>query len=187
MRDVVMWNVVTLDGFFEGATKWDLSFHELVWGAELERFSIEQLNGADAVLYGRVTYEGMADYWSSAKGEVAGILNAMPKVVFSHTLERADWNNTRVVRDAVAEVERLKQEPGREILIFGSADLCASLMAHDLIDEFRLCVAPVLLGQGTPLFRADAAKKLQLVDTRALATGGVMVTYRRHRLGELAK
>ena len=179
MRDVVMWNVVTLDGFFEGATKWDLSFHELVWGDELERFSIDQLNGADAILYGRVTYDGMAAYWSDANGAVADIINAIPKIVFSRTLERAGWNNTRVSRDAVEEVRRLRQESGREILVFGSADLCASLIEHGLIDEFRLCIAPVLLGQGTPLFRTDAEKKLRLTGSRALRSGGVMLTYRR--------
>lgn len=174
-----MWNMITLDGFFEGATKWDLSFHELVWGDELERFSIEQLNGADVILFGRVTYDGMAAHWPNAKGTVAEIMNSMPKVAFSRTLERADWNNTRLERDAVAEVRRLKQEDGGDVLIFGSADLCASLMEHDLIDEFRLCVVPVLLGQGTPLFQGDAQKQLRFIDSRPLQTGGVVLSYRR--------
>ena len=182
MRNVIMWNVVTLDGFFEGATKWDLGFHERVWGDELQRFSIEQLDGADVILFGRVTYEGMAAYWPNAKDEEGSItarMNAIPKVAFSRTLERADWNNTRVVRDAVAEARRLKAEAGRDILVFGSADLCASLIEHDLIDEFRLCIAPVLLGQGTPLFRTGAQRELRLTDARPLKSGGVMAFYRR--------
>ena len=179
MRDVVMWNVTTLDGFFEGPTKWDLGFHELVWGPELERFSIDQLNAADMILFGRVTYEGMAAYWANAEGTVAELMNAIPKVAFSRTLERADWNNTRLVRDAVPEVRRLKQEDGRNILVFGSADLCASLIEHDLIDELRLCIAPVVLGAGTPLFRAGTPRSLRLRETRPLDTGGVMVFYRR--------
>ena len=174
-----MWNVVTLDGFFEGRTKWDLSFHETVWGAQLERFSIEQMNGADLIMYGRVTYEGMAAHWTNATGAVAAIINAIPKVVFSRTLERADWNNTRLMRDAAEDVARLKQQPGRDILVFGSADLCASLMERDLIDEYRLCVAPVLLGQGTPLFRTRTQHDLRLAETRALETGGVLAFYRR--------
>lgn len=179
MRNVIMWNVVTLDGLFEGATKWDLAFHDTVWGDELHRFSIEQLGGADMILYGRVTYEGMAAYWSNAEGTVAEILNRIPKIVFSRTLERADWNNTRLVRDAVPEVRRLKAENGGDILIFGSAELCASLMEHDLIDEFRLCIAPVLLGQGTPLFKGDGQQQLRLTQTRPLETGGVLTFYRR--------
>lgn len=179
MRNVIMWNVVTLDGFFEGAAKWDLSFHDTVWGEELERFSIDQLGGADMILYGRVTYEGMAAYWMNAKGTVAEILNRIPKVVFSRTLDRADWNNTRLVRDAVPEVRELKNGSGGDILIFGSAELSASLMEQDLIDEFRICVAPVLLGVGTPLFKGDTQRKLNFVDSRPLRTGGVILTYRR--------
>lgn len=179
MRDVIMWNVLTLDGCFEGETKWDLSFHETVWGDELERFSIDQLNGADVILFGRVTYEGMAAHWTNATGAVADLMNAIPKIAFSRTLERVDWNNTRLLRDAVADVRRLKQEPGRDILVFGSGDLCASLIEHDLIDEFRLCYAPVVLGAGTPLFRTEQPRQLRLTETRPLKTGGVMAFYRR--------
>jgi dihydrofolate reductase len=110
MRRLIMWNMVTLDGYFEGAKSWDIGWHELGWGEELERLSIEQTDAADTILFGRVTYEGMAGYWPSAKGEVADIMNAISKVVFSKTLARADWNNTRLVSgDAGREVLHLKQ------------------------------------------------------------------------------
>jgi len=98
MRKVIMWNVVSLDGFFEGAKSWDLGWHDSIWGEELERLSIDQLKSADMLLFGRATYEGMANYWPSAKGEVADLMNQIRKVVFSRTLEKASWNNTRLVK-----------------------------------------------------------------------------------------
>ena len=91
MRNLIMWNLVTLDGYFEGAKSWDLDWHNYAWGEELERFSIEQLKTIDALLFGRVTYEGMASYWTTAKGEVAesaDAMNRIPKIVFSKTLAR---------------------------------------------------------------------------------------------------
>ena len=178
MRNVVMWNMITLEGYFEGATKWDLDFHELVWGPELEKLGIEQTGGADMLLFGRVTYEGMAAYWPKADGPIAEIMNRIPKVVFSRTLQSADWNNTRLVAsDAIDEVRRLKAEGDGYLLIFGSAELSAALIEQDLIDEFRLCLVPVLLGKGTPLFEEGGQKKLKLLSSRAVQTGGVILNY----------
>ena len=96
MGKLIMWNLVTLDGFFEGPKSWELDWHEYVWGEELEQFSIEQLKSADMLLFGRVTYQGMAGYWPSAKGEIADFMNDIQKVVFSRTLEKAEWNNQSV-------------------------------------------------------------------------------------------
>src|SRR5918999_3515036 len=105
MRELVMWNLMTLDGFFEGTEPWSIDFHDEVWGEELERFSIEQAQSIGALLFGRRTYEGMAKYWQSAAGETADFMNAVPKVVFSRTLASADWANSRLVRKgAAAEV-----------------------------------------------------------------------------------
>jgi dihydrofolate reductase len=179
MRRLIMWNMVTLDGYFEGSKSWDIGWHELGWGEELERLSIEQTGAADMILFGRVTYEGMAAYWPSATGEVADIVNAIPKVVFSKTLARADWNNTRLVSgDAGQEVLRLKQQPGKELLIFGSAQLTASLMRAGLIDEYRLGLNPVVLGAGRPLFQSEAGgMKMKLLEARALQTGCVLLRY----------
>src|SRR5256885_16902921 len=103
MRKVIMWHVGSVDGFFEGAKSWDLGWHDSIRGEELERISIDQLKSADMLLFGRATYEGMASYCSSAKGEVADLMNQIRKVVFSRTLEKAPWNNTRLVKGNAEE------------------------------------------------------------------------------------
>lgn len=162
-----MWNLVTLDGYFEGTKKWDLDFHNIVWGDELEQFSIEQLAQCNSLVFGRITYEGMAAYWTTAQGEpgeVSDFMNKLPKIVFSKTLNKADWNNTRVVKDNTEEeIGKLKQSE-KDSYIFGSANLSATLMNLGLIDEYRLCVVPVILGEGTPLFKTNSAQiKLRLL------------------------
>lgn len=179
MRKLIMWNLVTLDGFFEGAEKWDLGWHEEVWGDELEQFSIDQTATADLLLFGRITYEGMAAYWRTATGAIADIMNRIPKIVFSRTLQGADWNNTRLVSSAAEEeVARLKEQQGKDILIFGSADLCASLRRQGLIDEYRIGLAPLLLGAGTALFRGGDRLKMELIESRQLRSGCVILFYR---------
>ncbi len=112
MRKVVMWNLVTLDGFFEGPKSWDIDWHETVWGEELERLSLEQSKEAGALLFGRITYEGMASFWPSEKGAIADFMNSIPKVVFSKTLKEAKWNNSRVV-NGKPEVEVAKLKPAQ--------------------------------------------------------------------------
>ena len=181
IRQLIMWNVITVDGFFEGAKKWDLAFHDYVWGDELEQLSIEQLVSADTLVFGRVTYEGMASYWQTAEGEVASKMNSIGKLVFSRTLDKADWKNTRLVKGkAEDELRKLKEQPGKNMFVFGSADLSASLTRAGLIDEYRLCVAPVVLGSGTPLFKSSSEQlKLTLVEAKTLRTGGVILRYRR--------
>ncbi len=183
MRNLIMWNVITLDGCFEGEKPWDLSFHELVWGKELEDFSHEQLASADMLVFGKNTYTGMADYWSKAEGDAAEgttakSMNAIKKIVCSASLERADWNNTTIVRDALAEIRKLKQEGGGNMFVFGSGMLSESLMNANLFDEYRLVVAPVVLGKGRRLFNEGLNyQKLTLLEARPLATGGVMLRY----------
>src|SRR3972149_8701708 len=146
MRRLIMWNLVTLDGFFEGPFSWEIDWHDYVWGEELEQFSIEQSKSADMLLFGRVTYQGMADYWASQKGEIADFMNNIPKVVFSRTLEKAEWNNTRLVREnAAEEITKLKQQSGKDRVIFGSANLSSTLMPPRLIDEYRLVINPMTL------------------------------------------
>ena len=179
MRKLIMWNMVTLDGFFEGPKPWDIDWHELVWGEELEQMSIEQIGSADLLVFGRRTYEGMAQYWSTATEQVADIMNSISKVVFSGTLDKADWNNTRLVKSkAEEEVARLKQQPGQDMLIFGSADLSATLVRHSLIDEFRLGVVPVVLGGGNPLFKPIPDRlPMKLLEARPLKSGCVILRY----------
>lgn len=172
---------MTLDGYFEGNQNWDLSFHNVVWGEELEQLSIEQLNATDYLVFGRVTYEGMAAYWTQEKGEIADLMNGIPKLVFSKTLKSADWHNTTLISEnASAEIQKLKEQGGKDMYVFGSANLSETFINDDLFDEYRICIAPVLLGSGQPLFRQGIApKNLSLVSTQQLTTGGVILKYSR--------
>lgn len=180
MRKLIMWNIVTLDGYFEGEKNWDLSFHELVWGKELEEFSISQLKSADMLVFGKTTYKGMADYWTKAEGEeeIAKYMNKIQKVVCSSTLKTADWNNTTIVNDAAAEIPKLKQQGNGDMYVFGSGNLSESLMKAALFDEFRLCIAPIFLGKGRLLFNQEIPqKKLKLLKARPLVEGGIILRY----------
>jgi len=173
-----MWNVVTVDGYFEGEKAWDLDFHQYAWGKDLEDFIDAQLATVDILVYGENTYKGMFDYWSKAEGKTAEKLNAVPKIVCSRTMERADWNNTTVVKDGVAEISELKKEGDGNIFVFGSAILSESLMQAGLFDEYRLCISPVLLGKGRLLFNAGIPQqKLKLLEARPLDSGGVILMY----------
>jgi dihydrofolate reductase len=179
MRKVIMWNLVTVDGFFEGRKSWEIDWFEHVWGEELEQLSKDQAREADMLLFGRVTYEGMAAYWAPEKGEIADFMNGTPKIVFSRTLDKAEWRNTRLVKDhAAEEVARLKQEPGKNMLIFGSANLSVTLMQHGLIDEYRLGLNPIILGGGNPLFKPSPDRmRLKLLEARPLKSGCVILRY----------
>lgn len=183
MRKLIMWNVVTLDGYFEGEKNWDLSFHELVWGKELEDFSIKQLKSADILVFGATTYKGMADYWTKAEGdkvegEIAEYMNKLPKVVCSRKLKTAGWNNTTIVKDAAVEIPKLKQQGSGNMFVFGSGNLSESLMKAELFDEFRLCIAPEFLGKGRLLFNQGIPhNKLNLLEARPIAKGGIILRY----------
>lgn len=174
-----MWNLVTLDGFFEGPKSWDIDWHDHIWGDELETYAIHQSNSTGALLFGRVTYEGMASYWPTQTGGIADFMNTIPKVVFSRTLNKADWNNTKLVKEnAVEEVVRLKRQPGKDLFVFGSADLSATLLKHGLFDELDLALTPLLLGRGSPLFKTSPDRlKMKLLEARPLKSGGVILRY----------
>jgi dihydrofolate reductase len=177
VANLIMWNLMTLDGFVEGPNH-DISWHLDVWGEELEQLSIEQLNAAGGLLFGRVTYDLMANHWPTATGEVADLMNAAPKYVFSRSLKKSDWNNTRLYGDDAPEtVARLKRDSAMDISLFGSADLAASLIPHGLIDEFRIATNPIILGGGTLLFKHGEKVKLKLIDSRALSCGIVILRY----------
>ncbi len=177
MAKLIMWNLMTLDGFIEGANR-DISWHLDVWGEELERLSIEQLKSAGGLMFGRVTYELMANHWPSVTGEVADFMNALPKYVLSRRLTKSDWNNTQVFNvELSSTVARLKRESSKDIFLFGSADLAASLIPHGLIDEFRIAVNPLILGCGTPLFKQGERVRLKLLDSKAHSTGIVILRY----------
>ncbi len=150
-----------------------------IWGEGLEQLSLEQAKSIGMLLFGRRTYGGMAAYWPSADGDIAAFMNTVPKVVFSRTLEAAGWKNTRLVtNDAAEEVAKLKQGGGKDLFIFGSADLSATLTRHGLIDEYRLAIAPLVLGEGNPLFKPSPQRlPLRLVEARLLKSGAVILRY----------
>lgn len=171
---------MTLDGYFEGDQNWDLSFHESVWGEEMERISIEQLNLADYLIFGRVTYEGMAAYWTESEGEIADLMNKIPKIVFSRTLETADWNNTTLIKENAAdEIKKLKEQGDGDMYVFGSAKLSETFINENLFDEYRIAIAPVILGSGRTLFKNGiSAQNLSLMSSQELKTGGVILKYK---------
>lgn len=178
MRKIIVWNVVTLDGCFEGEKPWDLSFHGLVWGPEIQELSVKQLEEADMIVFGENTYKGMAEYWPTAKESEAALMNSIAKVVCSGSRETAEWNNTTILRDAVPELLRLKEQGEGPMYIFGSGKLTQSLMNAGIIDEIRLCVAPIILGHGRRLFTEEyTTRNLKLLESRSLQSGGVILQY----------
>ncbi len=179
MRKLIMWNIITLDGYFEGLKNWDLPWNEQVWGEELEQFSLEQLGSADMLVFGRVTYAGMVAYWTTAQGAIADYMNRLPKLVCSRTLQTATWSNTTLVKDNVAgEVARLKQQGSGNMFVFGSANLSRTLINEGLFDEYRIGVAPVLHGRGRLLFSdGHSPQRLRLLEARPLSTGCVILRY----------
>ena len=178
MRKLIMWNLITLDGYFEGEKNWDLSFHELVWGPELEKISIEQLKAADYLVFGRVTYEGMAAYWKTEKGEIADLMNKIPKLVCSRTLNSVDWNNSTLINGNTSEeISKLKAQGSSDMYVFGSANLSETLINDNLFDEYRIGVAPIIAGSGRPLFKNGIAERpLTLISTKQLSIGGLIMT-----------
>ena len=179
MSRLVMWNLITLDGMFEGTAPWDLRSHEYAWGDELHRFSMEQAAEVGALVFGRRTYEGMAAHWTAATGDIADFMNSVPKYVFSRTLDRAEWANTTLVKeDAGAAVARLKEREGKDLFVFGSADLSDTLIRHGLFDEYRIGMVPMILGTGNPLFKpATELLKLDLRETRPLGERCLLLRY----------
>jgi dihydrofolate reductase len=178
MRKVVLCDMISLDGCYEGPGEgWRaLDWHRAddAW----EAYGMELLRAADVLLLGRRTYEGFAEYWSAQTGELAGLLNDIPKVVFSTTLQSADWNNSRLVRENAAdEVARMKAEDGKSLLILGSADFAATLTRARLIDEYLLGINPVVLGAGRPLFPPGEERlELDLLGTRTFDSGVVVLS-----------
>lgn len=182
MRNLILFNMVTLDGFFEGPGS-DISWHNV--DEEFNTLAEEQIHSVEAILFGRVTYDMMASYWPSPEAissdpVIANLMNTWPKIVFSRTLKQAVWNNTRLVNgEAVDEIIKLKQQPGKDLIIFGSANLAASLTRAGLIDEYRLMVNPVILGAGVPLFQnVDNPINLKLSQSRVFQNGNVSLYYR---------
>ena len=184
MRRIVVSEFVSLDGVVEDP-RWTFRFGS----EERERFKLAELAESDALLLGRVTYEGFAEAWPRMNDEAgfAGMMNGYPKHVVSETLhEPLEWNNSTLIKDNVVErIADLKRQEGKDIAVHGSATLVRTLMEHDLVDELRLMVFPVVVGKGKRLFgEAEDTKAMRLVDAKPLGPNGVLVlTYRPARDG----
>lgn len=174
MRKLVESTFVTLDGVIGSPQEWGPPY----WNDEHANYARELLFAADALLLGRATYEGFAEAWPSRSGDdYSDRINSLPKHVASRTLEEATWNATIIKGDVAEEVARLKQQPGENILKFGTGELDRTLIAHELIDEFHFWVFPVLAGGGQRLIEGIETTHLKLVDTTTFSTGIVVHAY----------
>jgi len=183
MGKVIVWNLMTLDGCFEGPEPWNLDFHELAWGPELRALSLEFGAKAELLAFGRKTYEGMASYWPEAdeESEIKEYMNALPKLVASRTLTDPGWKNSRATADIGGELRASKARTERPIYIFGSGELVRSLLGEEgVIDEILLGVVPVVLGAGRRLFGEGPRVPLTLLSADALQNGTVLL---RHAVG----
>lgn len=185
MRKVIASEYVTLDGVMEdpgGAEGfkyggWSFQF----WSEEAGKYKYDELFASDALLLGRITYQGFAAAWPTMEGtgDFGERMNSLPKYVVSTTLEKAEWNNSTIIKaNVVEEVSKLKAMPGQDILIGGSGVLVHTLTQHNLIDEYRLMVYPVVLGSGKRFFKEGTdLLKLQLAETKTFSSGVIVLTY----------
>ncbi len=179
MRKLILFNMVSADGYFEGMHE-DTSWHKL--DEEVNNYMTDQLRTADTLLLGRKTYKVLEDFWATPEAfkqnpAVAEMMGNYLKIIFSTTLQKTSWKNTRLVHSyAVEEVEKIKNETGKEVLIFGSAELSNLLLQHQLIDEFRLMINPVILGSGKPLFK-NKHVGLHLIKVKVFGNGNVLLSY----------
>ena len=176
-----VFNFVTLNGYFKGPDG-DISWHR--HGEEENDYAVGSLEPGSTLLFGRVTYHMMAGYWAGPDAgkdipDVAAGMNKAEKIVFSRTLKKAAWNNTRIVRDnMVEEIKKLKAVPGKDLTVLGSGSIVTQLADKGLIDEYLVMVDPVVIGEGTTLFKGIGHNlNLKLTSTRAFKSGVVLLCY----------
>jgi dihydrofolate reductase len=179
MRKIIVSANLSLDGVMAHPERWSMQY----WSAEHETAAAEQLSTAGSLLMGRHTYDGFAKAWptmESIEGEFAVRMNTMPKYVVSTTLQKADWNNTTILRD-IADVAALKEQPGGDLLMYGYGPVAQALLERGLLDEVRFWLTPVFVGSTDPddlIARPGRTAALELVSTNPLRTGVVILTYR---------
>ncbi|MGP0584085.1 dihydrofolate reductase family protein [Paenibacillus timonensis] len=187
MRKLVLFLHASLDGFVEGPNG-EMDIGWVSYDTDLERHAKEILSTADTVIWGRGTYQMMHSYWPSVPSnpsaslherEHAEWIEKTEKIVFSTTLEKVDWNNSRLVnKDIEKEIRHLKQQPGKDMVILGSPRLAHHFMQLDLIDEYKITVSPVLIGKGLPLFQGLKEKiKLKLIENKTFDSGAIGLVY----------
>jgi len=183
MKNVIVSNIISLDGFMAGPLG-EIDWFTGMADKEFESCAIDLLGSVDTILFGRVTYDLMASYWPTASPgaddpRIIQAMNSYPKVVFSRTMKKAEWTSTRLVRgDATEEVSRLRTQPGRDMVVYGSGSIVSALAEKELVDEYFIFVAPLLLGHGKPLFSGIRGRKpLRLRETRNFGSGLVLLRY----------
>jgi dihydrofolate reductase len=182
MRKLIVFNMVSLDGFFVDG-KGDMSWAHKQ-DAEWNAFTSGNASGSGVLVFGRITYQLMASYWPTPMAlqnspEVAKGMNEMPKIVFSRTLDKASWSNTKLLKgDLATEVRNLKKESGPDMVILGSGSIVSQLAQENLIDEYQLAVSPIVLGKGRTLFEGLKEKlNLKLKSSRIFGNGTVFACY----------
>ena len=186
MRRLGVFNMMSLDGYFAGVDG-DISwFKDAARDPEWDAFIAGNAGGGGMLLFGRVTYELMHDFWTTPFAAetlpvVAEAMNSLPKVVFSRTLDAASWNNTRLVKGAIAaEVRKMKNEPGPDMMILGSGSIVSQLAQEGLIDDYQIVVFPVVIGRGRTMFEGVKENlSLKLTSTRTFGNGNVLLSYSR--------
>jgi dihydrofolate reductase len=181
MGKLTVFNFITLNGYFKGPGG-DLSWHK--HEGEESEYASEGLASGSILLFGRITYEMMASWWPTPEAiktnpEIANGMNEAEKIVFSRTLKKAEWNNTKLIKDNLAEeIKKLKQLPGKSVTVLGSGSIVTQLAEQGLIDDYQLMVDPVALGDGTPLFKnISHPLNLKLTNTRTFKSGVVLLCY----------
>jgi len=179
MRKLIVTEFLTLDGVYEDSTSWQQGYSPDSDG----QFKYDELFESDALLLGRVTYEGFAEYWPTMKGtgDFAERMNSLPKFVATTTLESLKWNARPLGEDVVAAVTALKRQEGQNILVYGSGTFVQTLLRHGLVDELRLVVYPLILGSGKRFFSGGDKLPLKLVASRNLGAGVLLLTYEPER------
>ena len=173
MRNIVVTEFLSLDGVME-APAWTFPY----WNDEIARFKGDETNASDALLLGRVTYQGFAAAWPESTDEGAPYFNNVRKYVVSTTLDTVEWNNSILIKDnIVEEITRLKQQDGRDIAVHGSATLVQTLVQHDLVDRYRLLVYPLVVGTGKRLFQEGTTATLKLVESQSFSSGVAALIY----------
>jgi len=173
MRKIVVTEFLSLDSVMEQPA-WTAPY----WNDEIAQFKGEETSASDTLLLGRVTYQGFAAAWPQSTDEGAPYFNSVRKYVVSTTLDKAEWNNSTMIKDnIVEEITKLKQQDGGDITVHGSATLVQTLMQHDLVDLYRLLVYPVVVGKGKRLFKEGSTATLKLLESRPLSSGVVALIY----------
>jgi len=181
MRKLLVFNLMTLDGYIAGQGG-DISWHNV--DEEFQKLAKEASNSGNTLLFGRITYELMASFWPTPEALrtdpiVARGMNKAEKIVFSRTLDKVDWNNTRLVKaDMLAEVRNLKQQSGKDLTVLGSGSIVSQLAQQDMIDEYQILLNPVVIGKGKTMFEGVQKKlNLKLTRTRTFGNGNILLCY----------